>query len=168
MEATMTAPANVEDSVLRAQLVELLRGGSAHADFDTCVGGIPEEHFGSKPNSAPYSAWRLLEHLRIALHDILVFSTDPHYIAPDWPDDYWPRSDSPESNEQWKTSVKAIKADLAEFEKLIQNPETNLYAKIPWGEGQTFLREVLLVADHNSYHLGQLAMLRKQLGDWPS
>lgn len=164
----MTAPANVEDSVLRAQLVELLRGGSAHADFDTCVGGIAEKHFGSKPNDTPYSAWQLLEHLRIALHDILIFSMDSHYIAPDWPGDYWPRSQAPESPEQWQTSVKAIKADLAEFEKLIQNPATNLYAKIPWGEGQTFLREVLLVADHNSYHLGQLVMLRKQLGDWPS
>ena len=164
----MTAPANVEDSVLRAQLVELLRGGSAHADLDTCVNGIPEEHFGSKPKGVPYSAWQLLEHLRIALHDILVFSIDPNYIAPNWPDDYWPHSEAPDSAEQWKTSVRAIKADLAEFEKLIQNPETNLYAKIPWGEGQTFLREVLLVADHNSYHLGQLAMLRKQLGDWPS
>lgn len=167
-EEHMGAPANLEDSVLRSQLLELLRGGSAHADFDTCVHQMPAECYGSKPDGAPYTAWQLLEHLRIALHDLLVFSTDSHYVASKWPDDYWPKSEAPRSAGEWQTSVKAIKADLAEFESLIQNPATNLYAKIPWGEGQTFLREVLLAADHNSYHLGQLVMLRKQLGAWDS
>jgi hypothetical protein len=158
----------MEDSVLRNQLLELLRGGSAHADLDTCVDGLQPQFFGSKPNGAPHSAWELLEHLRFTLHDLLVFSTDSHYLAPKWPDDYWPTEEAPESSEQWQASVNAIKADLAEFEELIRNPATNLFAKIPWGEGQTFLREVLLAADHNSYHLGQLAMLRKQLGAWES
>lgn len=162
----MAEPTKTEDAVLRNQLVELLRGGSAHADFDTCVDQLPPECYGAKPNGAPHSAWQLLEHLRIALHDLLVFSTDSHYIAPKWPDDYWPRSDAPGSPEQWQTSANAIRADLAEFEELIRNPDTNLYAKIPWGEGQTFLREVLIAADHNSYHLGQLVMLRKQLDAW--
>lgn len=164
----MGEPTNMEDTVLRNQLVELLRGGSAHADLDTCVGQLPPECYGAKPNGAPHSAWQLLEHLRIALHDLLVFSTDSHYIAPKWPDDYWPSTDTPKSGEGWQKSVNAIKADLAEFEELVRNPETNLYAKIPWGEGQTFLREVLLASDHNSYHLGQLVMLRKQLGAWES
>jgi hypothetical protein len=164
----MGEPTNMEDSVLRNQLLELLRGGSAHADLDTCVDGLQPQFFGSKPNGAPHSAWELLEHLRFTLHDLLVFSTDSHYLAPKWPDDYWPTEEAPESSEQWQASVNAIKADLAEFEELIRNPATNLFAKIPWGEGQTFLREVLLAADHNSYHLGQLAMLRKQLGAWES
>lgn len=164
----MGEPTNMEDSVLRNQLLELLRGGSAHADLDTCVDGLQPQFFGSKPNGAPHSAWELLEHLRFTLHDLLVFSTDSHYLPPKWPDDYWPTEEAPESSEQWQASVNAIKADLAEFEELIRNPATNLFAKIPWGEGQTFLREVLLAADHNSYHLGQLAMLRKQLGAWES
>jgi hypothetical protein len=166
MEQFMGQPTNIEDSVLRRQLVELLRGGNAHADLKTCLEQMPAEHYGSKPDRAPYSAWQLLEHLRMALHDLLVFSTDPQYIAPKWPDDYWPHTEAPDSSEQWNESVSAINADLAEFEALIQNPETNLYAKIPWGEGQTFLREVLIAADHNSYHLGQIVMLRKQLGIW--
>jgi hypothetical protein len=164
----MGEPTNTEDSVLRNQLLESLRGGSAHADLDTCVDGLPPQFYGSKPDGAPHSAWELLEHLRFTLHDLLVFSTDSHYLAPKWPDDYWPTEEAPESPEQWQTSVKALKADIAEFEELIRNPATNLFAKIPWGEGQTFLREVLLAADHNSYHLGQLAMLRKQLGAWES
>jgi len=162
----MGEPTKTEDTVLRNQLVELLRGGSAHADFDTCVDRLPPECYGTKPNGAPHSAWQLLEHMRIALHDLLVFSTDSHYMAPKWPDNYWPRNEAPESAEEWQISANAIRADLAEFEELIQNPNTNLYAKIPWGEGQTFLREVLLAADHNSYHLGQLVMLRKQLDAW--
>jgi DinB superfamily len=162
----MGDPTKMEDSVLRQQLLELLRGGSAHADLDTCLGQLPPALYGSKPNGAPYSAWELLEHLRLALHDLLVFSTDSHYLAPDWPEDYWPSAEAPGSPEQWQTSVNAIKADLAEFEKLIQNPETNLYAKIPWGDGQTLLREVLIAADHNSYHLGQIVLLRKQLDAW--
>lgn len=162
----MVETTNAEDSVLRSHLLELMRGGSAHADLDTCLDKMPAELYGTKPSGAPHTAWQLLEHLRFTVHDLLVFSTDSHYIAPKWPDDYWPKSEAPDSPEDWKTSVKALKADMAEFEKLIQNPATNLYAKIPWGEGQTLLREVLLAADHNSYHLGALVALRKELGVW--
>jgi hypothetical protein len=160
------ATENAEDTLLRNQLVELLRGGSAHADLDTCLDKMPAKLYGSKPKGASHSVWQLLEHLRFTLHDLLVFSTDSHYIAPKWPDDYWPAEEAPESQEEWKRSLKAMKADMAEFEKMVQNPATNLYAKIPWGEGQTLLREVLLAADHNSYHLGQIVMLRKQLDAW--
>jgi hypothetical protein len=165
---TREAPTNLEDTVLRQQLLELLRGGSAHADLASCLDQLPPDLYASKPNGSPHSVWDLLEHLRIALHDLLVFSTDAHYIAPKWPDDYWPSTDAPPSPEQWQTSLNAIKADLVEFEKLVQNPATNLYAKIPWGDGQTFLREILLATDHNSYHLGQIVLLRKQLGAWHS
>lgn len=164
----MAVPTNPEDSILRNHLVELLRGGSAHADLDTCLSKMPPKLYGSKPHGASHTAWQLLEHLRFSLHDLLVFSTDSHYIAPKWPEDYWPKSDAPKSGEDWKISLQALKADLVEFEKLVRNPATNLYAKIPWGDGQTLLREVLLAADHNSYHLGALVALRKELGAWDS
>lgn len=153
-----------DDSPLRDQLVEFLRGGSAHLDVATVIDDFPEDLYGSKPESAPYSPWQLLEHMRIALNDLLVFSTDPNYLAPKWPDAYWPSSDAPASKEEWKTSVNALKADLAEFERLALNPDSNLHAKIPWGEGQTLLHEIMLACDHNSYHLGQMVLLRKQLG----
>lgn len=158
----------INDRALRDQLVEFLTGGSAHVDLATAIDDFPEKLYGSKPEGSPHTPWQLLEHLRFTLNDLLVFSTDPNYTAPAWPDDYWPSTVAPASKEDWKKSVKALKADLAEFEKLVQNPETNLYANIPWGEGQTLLREVLLAIDHNSYHVGQLVTLRKELGAWPS
>ncbi|MFT4111973.1 DinB family protein [Silvibacterium sp.] len=162
----MTETKSTEEKVIREQLVELLRGGSAHADFDASIGDLAPEFYTKRPKGSPHSAWQLLEHLRIALHDLLVFCTDPKYVAPKWPDDYWPAEEAHVEEEKWQRSVRAVKADLAEFEKLVRDHETNLYAKIPWGDGQTVLREVLLAADHNSYHLGQLVLIRKQLGAW--
>jgi hypothetical protein len=156
----------INDRALRDQLVEFLTGGSAHVDLATAIDDFPEKLYGRKPEGAPHTPWQLLEHLRFTLNDLLVFSTDPNYVAPKWPEGYWPSTEAPASKEDWRKSVKALKADLAEFEKLVQNPETNLYANIPWGEGQTVLREVLLAIDHNSYHLGQLVTLRKELGAW--
>jgi uncharacterized damage-inducible protein DinB len=155
-----------EDKLLREHLVETLRGGHAHVDLFGALKGFPEELYGKKPKGASHSAWQLLEHIRIALNDLLVFSTDPKYVAPEWPKDYWPENDAPKDADEWKASLKAFKADLEEFEKLIHNPESNLYAKIPWGDGQTLLREVLLAIDHNSYHVGQIVSLRKELGAW--
>ena len=153
-----------DDKHLRDQLVDFLRKGNAHIELFSALKDFPEELYGKKPKGAPHSAWQLLEHIRIALKDLLVFSTDPNYVAPKWPDGYWPKQDAPENPAAWKTSVKAIKADLDAFEKLIQNPGSNLYAPIPWGDGQTLLREVLLAIDHTSYHVGQIVMVRKQLG----
>jgi uncharacterized damage-inducible protein DinB len=155
-----------DDQVLRDQLVESLKKGNAHVDLFSALKDFPEELYGKKPPGAPHSAWQLLEHIRFTLNDLLVFSTDPDYVAPKWPDAYWPQKDSPEDKQAWKTSVKAVRADLEAFEKLIRNPESNLYAQIPWGEGQTLLGEALLAIDHTSYHVGQLVMLRKQLGKW--
>jgi uncharacterized damage-inducible protein DinB len=153
-----------DDKHLRDQLVDFLRKGNAHIELFSALKDFPEELYGKKPKGAPHSAWQLLEHIRIALNDLLVFSTDPNYVARKWPDGYWPKQDAPENPAAWKTSVKALKADLDAFEKLIQNPESNLYAPIPWGDGQTLLREVLLAIDHTSYHVGQIVMVRKQLG----
>jgi hypothetical protein len=156
---------SADDKALREHLLELLRGGSAHADAGTILDDFPAKLRGAKPANAPYTPWQLLEHLRFTLNDLLVFSTDPNYVESKWPDDYWPAKEPPSASE-WNASVNAFKADLAAFEKLVQDPESNLYAKIPWGSGQTLLREVLLAADHNSYHLGQIVVLRKELGGW--
>jgi hypothetical protein len=152
-----------EDHILRDHLLELLRGGSAHIDFKSAIQDFPSAHYGTLPEGTPYSAWQLLEHLRIALHDILDFSVNPKYTALAWPKDYWPESPAPPSKDAWAISLRAIEADMAEIERLAGDPHSNLYAKIPWGDGQTLLREILLVADHNAYHLGQLVMLKKML-----
>lgn len=152
-----------DDLLLREQLVDSLQKGNAHVDLFSALRGFPEERYGKKPHGAPHSAWQLLEHIRFTLNDLLVFSTNSNYTAPQWPDSYWPKEDAPKNPEAWKSSVKALQADLNAFAKLIRNPESNLYARIPWGEGQTLLHEALLAIDHSSYHVGQLMMLRRQL-----
>ena len=158
----------LEDRALRDQLLELIRGGSAHVDPDTVLADFPENLRGVKPNCAPYNAWQLLEHTRIALQDLLEFSTNPNYLEPKFPDDYWPKSETPPSAEAWNESVTGLKGDLKAFEDLINDPAGNIYAQIPWGQGQTIFREILVAADHNSYHLGQIVLLRKQLDAWKS
>jgi hypothetical protein len=158
--------ADNEDRALRALLVEFLRGESAHASLKSVVDDFPTELRGAKPEGSPHSAWQLLEHTRIALHDLYEFSTNAHYLAPKWPDAYWPKEEAPPSASAWDASVRALKKDIADFEKLIGEPQSNLYAQIPWGEGQTVLREVLLAGQHTSYHLGQMVLLRRELGAW--
>jgi len=158
--------ANPEDRALRAVLVEFLRGESAHASLQSVLDDFPKDLRGRRPKGSPHSAWQLLEHIRIALHDLYDFSTNSNYVALKWPDDYWPKEEAPPSEAAWDASVRAVKKDVAEFEKLIREPESNLYASIPWGDGQTVLREVLLAGQHNSYHLGQLVLLRRELGAW--
>jgi hypothetical protein len=153
-----------DDRALRNQLLDFLRSDSAHVDLATVLDNFPEELRERKPEDAPFNPWQLLEHMRFTLNDLLVFSTDPNYLAPKWPDEYWPAKDAASSD--WEKSVEAFKADFAAFEELIQNPKTNLYAKIPWGDGQTLLREIMLACDHTSYHLGQMVLLKKQLGGW--
>ncbi len=152
----------IDNRELRQQLVELIRGGSAHLDIKSGL-DFPAGHRGTKPNGAPYNAWQVLWHLNYTLHDLLEFCTNPKYLTPKWPDDYWPKEEQPTSDDSWDKATKALLADLAQFEKMLMDPAQNLYATIPWGDGQTFLREVLLAADHNSYHLGQIVLLRKQL-----
>lgn len=158
--------ANAEDRALRKQLVEFLRGGSAHAELKTVIDGFPTGKRGAKPKGATHTPWQLLEHIRIALHDLYDFSTNPNYVQAEWPADYWPKEDAPPSDAAWSASVQAVEKDLAAFEQLIGEPTTNFYATIPWGDGQTILREVLLAGQHTSYHLGQLVSLRRELGAW--
>jgi len=151
---------------LRKHVLELLKGKSAHVDFDAAVSKFPMKRVGEKPEGLPYSAWQLLEHMRIAQWDILEFSRNPKHVSPPWPEGYWPRSESPSKKESLDKSVRGFRADLKAMMKLVADPASDLLAPIPHGEGQTLLREALLVADHNSYHLGELVMLRRLLGAW--
>ncbi|HVJ07565.1 MAG TPA: DinB family protein [Acidisarcina sp.] len=155
-----------EDRILREQLVELLHGGSAHADAGTVLEDFPADKWSFKPNGAPWSSWQLLEHIRIALDDLLDFCRNPEYVAPKWPEEYWPKEESPANAEAWDKSVAAVLGGLQSLEHLIKDEKSNLFARIPWGDGQTLLREVLLAADHTSYHLGQIVLLRKQMNAW--
>lgn len=155
------------DKALRQHLVYLLKGGNAHVKFDEIASGIPARLQGQKPAGMPHSPWMLLEHLRIAQWDILEFSRNPKHISPDFPRGYWPRTEAPSSSVAWNKSIRSFRKDLKELQALVANPRTDLFARIPWGDGQTILREALLVADHNAYHLGQLVDVRRLLGAWP-
>ena len=151
---------------LRQHLVELLTGGHAHATFEDAIKGLPLKLHGAKPANFPHSAWMILEHLRIAQWDILEFSRNAKHESPKWPEGYWPKTDAPPTASAWTKSVEQFQSDLKAMQELVKNPKTDLFAKIPWGDGQTILREALLVADHNAYHIAQLVDLRRLLGAW--
>ena len=155
-----------ESEALRQHLLDLLRGRNAHADFDAAVTDFPSRLRGVKPPGMPYTAWQLLEHMRIAQWDILEFSRDAKHKSPAWPEGYWPKTEAPPTAASWNNSLRSFRADLKGMAKLVADKKTDLYAKIPHGTGQTILREALLVADHNSYHLGQIVLLRRLLGTW--
>jgi hypothetical protein len=154
------------DTAIRENLIWLLEGGHAHAKFDEAVAGLPAERAGIRPKGASHSAWEILEHMRIAQNDILRFSLSADYVSPDWPEGYWPVGPAPELEGGWGQSIRDFRKDLAEFISLIRDPARDLYKKFPWGTGQTLLREALLIADHNSYHLGELVLVRRLLGIW--
>jgi hypothetical protein len=161
--------AKTDDAALREHLVALLKGGHAHATLADAVAEFPADRIGERPGGLPYSAWQLVEHIRITLHDLLEFSTNSEYVELDWPSGYWPKNAVPGKNESWNATLKAIQADMKSFEALVHSPDSNLYATIPWGKNEeTLLREVLLAADHTSYHVGELVLLRRVLGIWKS
>ena len=151
---------------LREHLLELLKGGHAHATFEDAIEDLDPKLYGAKPANFPHSPWMLLEHLRIAQWDILEFSRNKQHESPKWPEGYWPESAEPPSPGAWQKSVDQFESDLKAIQDLVGNPKTDLFAKIPWGDGQTVLREVLLVADHNAYHIAQLVDARRLLGAW--
>jgi hypothetical protein len=157
-----TAPA-AHDQLLRDHLIYLLKGGGAHISFDDAFGNWPARLLRVKVANFPHTAWMLLEHMRLAQRDILEFSRSSTHVSPKWPEGYWPASEAPSDEKAWTASVAAFKKDLRTMETLVADKKVNLYARIPWGDGQTLLREALLVADHNAYHLGQLVMLRKSI-----
>jgi uncharacterized damage-inducible protein DinB len=154
---------------LRRELKKLLNGGQAHADFEDAVKGMPAKLRGVMLAGLPYSAWQIVEHIRIAQRDILDFcrNEDGRYKPRKWPQDYWPKQAEPQSTRAWEKSIKAIRADRVAFEKLLKAAsDKELVTPFVWGDGQTLLREVLLVADHMAYHVGELIVLRRLLGAW--
>ena len=151
---------------LRQHLLDLLNGGNAHAKFDVVIKDLPPKLRGEKPANFPHSPWMLLEHMRIAQWDILEFSRNSKHVSPAWPEGYWSKTQAPPNAAAWDKSIKDFRADLKAMQALVENPKTDLFARIPWGDGQTILREALLVADHNAYHLGELVTVRRLLGAW--
>ena len=157
----------MKDKPLRDHLIELLQGGHAHLQFEAAVADLPVKLRGARPANLSHTPWRLLEHMRIAQWDILRFSIDPAHVSPEFPGGYWPEGDAPPDAAAWDGAVEAFRADLKAMIDLVLDPATDLFAPIAHGQGQTILREALLVADHNAYHLGQLVTVRKLLGAWP-
>ena len=143
------------DGSLRRHLLELLKGGSAHARFEEAIAGVPAKLRGRTPAGLPHSPWMLLEHLRLAQWDILEFSRNRKHVSPEWPKGYWPHTEAPPSAAAWILKHQEVPPGFEDHENLVTNPKTDLYAPIPWGDGQTILREALLLADHNAYHVAQ-------------
>ena len=155
------------DQELRQHLEYLLKGGGAHVHFEDALAAFPESKRGVFAKGLPHTGWQLLEHLRIAQWDILEFSRNAKHVSPDFPGGYWPKTPLPPSDAAWDKSWKSFQSDLKQMIALVKNSKTDLLAKIPHGDGQTILREALVLADHNAYHLGQLVDLRRALGAWP-
>lgn len=153
-------------TTFRQHLTRLLSWHDAHADFESAVADLPDSLRGAIPSGLPYSPWQLLEHIRLAQADILAFCTRSDYQEGNWPDDYWPPSPTPPTAEAWDASIAAYRRDLAQLRNMINDQSSDLFAKVPAGNGQTFLREFLLVADHTAYHVGQLVAVRRLLGAW--
>ena len=158
----------MDEKILREHLAKALDWNEGHVDWKTALADFPAKHRGTRPPGASHSAWELLEHARIAQWDILEFSRNPRHVSPGFPEGYWPKTPSPASQADWDKSVEAFQHDLQQMIELVKNPRTDLFAKIPHGDGQTVLRQALVLADHNSYHLGQLVDLRRALGAWPA
>lgn len=154
------------DTALRDQLHHLLRGGNAHMNFDEAVADFPLDRINDRPLNVPYTPWHLLEHLRRTQRDILDFISNPEYQEMKWPDDYWPAQDAAADAAMWRQTIDAFHADVQTVDDLATDPSTDLHATTPHGDGQTVLREILLVADHNAYHIGEFAILRQVMGTW--
>ena len=151
------------DGALREHVLYLLRGGGAHLDFESAVADFPPELVNERAEGVPYTPWHLLEHVRIAQWDIVEFSRDPSHVSPPWPEGYWPGADATADGAAWDRTVGAVRDGLGQMAAMVEDPASDLYARIPHGTGQTLLREALLVADHNAYHLGALVTLRRAL-----
>ena len=153
--------------VIREHLARVLSWEDAHTSFDSAVADLPESLRGVQPAGLPYSVWQLVEHLRITQHDILDFCINPKYTELSWPHDYWPRSAGPDSPSAWSDSIRGFQRDREALQKLSTNTALDLESKIPHGSGQTYLRELLLAADHAAYHIGELVVVRRLLSSWP-
>jgi hypothetical protein len=154
------------DKSLRQHLVSLLNKGEAHVTFEDAIKHLPVELRGKRPADEVHSPWELVEHMRIAQHDILEFARNPKHVSPEFPAGYWPAPNSTPSDVEWKKSVDGFRADLKALTHLATDESKDLFEKIPHGDGQTILREILLAADHNAYHIGELVLVRRELGAW--
>lgn len=154
------------DQSLRHHILAQLKGGHAHVTFEAAIKGLPVALRGKRPKGGAHSPWEILEHIRIAQWDILEFSRDAHHFPPAWPEGYWPQTPAPPNAAAWAKSVRAVKADLETMCALVAGPSNDPHALIPHGTGQTLLREALLIADHNAYHIGELVTVRRLLGAW--
>lgn len=157
----------LDESVLREQLLQRLRGHGAHMSFEDAVADFPMPRINDRPPNIPYTPWHLIEHLRISQMDILKFMLDPDYQSPSWPRGYWPARGEETDEAGWHRSVEAFREDLAEIQAMAADPELELTAEIPHAPGYTYLREFTLVIDHNAYHVGEFAVLRQVMGTWP-
>ncbi len=156
-----------EDQVLREQLLDLLKGGHAHMSLEDAVADFPAKDFNHRPRQVKYTFWHLLEHIRRTQHDILEFIRDPDYVSPKWPEGYWPGENELANTDCWDQTLREIKEDLEEIRKMVEDPHSDLTAPLTHAPGYTLLREVLLVVDHTAYHLGEFAILRQVVGNWP-
>ena len=156
----------MDQKTLKEQVLYLLRGGGAHLSFDEGIEGLPPTHRAAKPSGVPHSPWRLLEHMRRTQRDIVDFVRDPGYVSPEWPAGYWPPTDGPVDDEEWEASLAAFRTDLVTVQELVADPAADLLMPLPHAPDYTLLREALLVADHNAYHLGELVVVRRALGVW--
>lgn len=152
---------NEQDDSIRKHVLYLLRGGGAHQSFDDLAGSFPPDLCNRRIEGLPYTPWQVLEHMRLAQWDILEFSRDPDHVSPEFPKGYWPKPDERGTPALWQQSIDKFRSDLEQMEALVEDPATDLYAKIPHGDGQTILREALLIVDHNAYHLGALAVMER-------
>jgi len=151
---------------VREHVIDLLERGNAHIGIDGAIKGLSKENRGIKPDHLPYSIWQLVEHLRIAQYDIVEFSRNPEYQSPQWPDGYWPKELAPKNDEAWEKCINQIHKDHQDMIDMVSDSNIDLYQPFPHGNGQTLLREAMLIADHNAYHVGQIVVLRRMLGDW--
>jgi len=152
---------NEPDDSVRKHLLYLLRGGGAHQSFDDLVSSFPADLCSRRIEGLPYTPWQVLEHMRLAQWDILEFSRDPDHVSPEFPKGYWPKPDELGTPSLWQQTIDQFRRDLQQMEAIVEEPSTDLYAKIPHGDGQTILREALLIVDHNAYHLGALAVMAR-------
>jgi len=155
-----------QSDALREHVLSLLKGRNAHADFEAAVADLPSKLRGVKPKGARHTAWQIVEHMRLAQWDILEFSRDPKHVSPKWPEGYWPKTEAPPTAAAWNNSIRKFRADGKAMSKLVADKKSDLFKTFPHGTGQTLLREALLMADHNAYHIGQLVLLRRLLGAW--
>jgi len=156
-----------QTAILRNELISLLEGKNAHPDMNRCVKDFPQEFIHQTVEGIPYSPWQLLEHIRLAQWDILEFMVNPDHVSPEFPDGYWPDPERIFSWKEWQVTLRGIQEDLERVKKMVRDPDIDLLGEIPHAPGYTYLREVLLVADHNAFHLGGLVILRRLMGIWP-